>query len=292
MTFAITYKPLFEVKILHLYYLNKGDVEFFSMNDNDKEKQLAGYDISTFFRIVPTSVTQNKLEGHKLVFKRHTSGFTIWVNVSEVDESTPLIALDDTLELSFLLKLNAHTFFNLTHLDLSNAGKLFFFSNKRLNTESPGFPLVPLSSGKLAVNDDFIASSDGEKQVLKELTSAEKNGLFGVIRVSMKGENASLNVTDAQQKISEPFASFQLLFENRKTYWRYFFNTDQKVKKNKDDVDFEDGNPRQLVTNEEHPLTEKGFVSIELDGAELPNPDANMIKPNGADNKIYSEIYM
>lgn len=292
MTFAITYKPLFEVKILHLYYLNKGDLEFFLMNDNDKEKQLAGYDISTLFRIVPSTVTQNKLEGHKLVFKQHNNGFTVWVNVSDVDGSTPLIALDDTLELSFLLKLNAHTFFNLTHLDLSNAGKLFFFSNKHLNTESPGFPLVSLSTGNFAVNDDFVLSSDGEKQVLKDLSGQEKNGLFGVIRISMKGESASLDVTDAQHKINDPFASFQLIFENRKTYWRYFFSTDQKVKKNKDDVDFENGNPRQLITNTDHPLTDKGFVSIELDGAELPNPDAGMIKPNGADNKIYSEIYM
>lgn len=290
MTFAITYKPLFDVKILHLYYLNKGDVEFFSMKEKEKEKQLAGYDISSFFRIVPTTVTRNKLEGHKLVFKRHNSGFTIWVNVSE-DESTPLIAVDDTLELTFLLNLNAHTFFNLTRLDISNTGKLFFFSNKHLSTESPGFPLISLSVENQLVNDDFAVSSDGEKQVLKALTSQEKNGLFGIIQISMKGENVSLNVTDAQHKINDPFTSFQLIFENRKTYWRYFFNADQKVK-NKDDVEKENGSALQLVTKTDHPLTEKGFVSIELDGAELPNPDASMIKPNGADNKIYSEIYM
>ncbi|WP_340112897.1 hypothetical protein [Maribellus mangrovi] len=291
MTFSITYKPLFEVKILHLYYLDKGNDEFFLMNDKDKKKQLADFDISTIFELVPSTVTLRQMAGHKLVFKTTNTGFTVWAHVSENSDSTPLVTLDDTLEFTFLLKLIDHNFYNLTHLDLSNAGKLFFFSNRRLNTESPGFPLIKKSNVTQAAGDDYVLSVEGEKDMLGKLSSSEKKGLFGIINLSMKGDNSTLNITTAQQKIRNPFASFQLVFRNRKTYWRYFFRTDQTVK-NKDDVEKENGSAQQLVTKKDHPLTEKGFIKIELDKGQLPNPDASIIKPNEADNKIYSEIYM
>lgn len=282
---------MFSVNILHQYYLNKGILDFFGMNTADKEKQLAGYDVSNFFKITPSAETYQKMQNHRLVFKTVNTGFLVWVQVSENQETTPLISLDDTLELTFLLNLVNHTFFNYTKLDASNTGKLYHFSNKRLESEVPGFPLIRIASDNQSVNDDYILSDKGFEEITANLTNKEKQRLFSLIQIRIKGENASLDITNSQKDIRNPALAFQVVFENRKTYWRYFFNKDQKVK-NKDDVVEENDNPQQLVTRTDHPLTEKGFVKIELDGAELPNPDASVIKPNGADNKIYSEIYM
>ena len=107
----------------------------------------------------------------------------------------------------------------------------------------------------------------------------------------MKGDNVSLDITDAQGEIPTPIRTFELLFENRKTTWRYIFNNDQKVK-NKDDVKKENGDSKRLITKNEQPLTQKGFVSVELGGIELPNPNSRLIKPDSSSNKIFSEIYM
>lgn len=290
MTFSITYKPLFEIKILHKYFLNKGTEDFFSMDELTKEKQLADFDVSTLFSIVPTLETQRKLKGQNLVFKTSNHGLTVWARLSEGSEVAPLIPVDDSLELTFLLKLLNHTFYNFTNLDMLNVGKLLFFSNKRLSTETPSFPLIKIDDNQI-VDDNYVLSNESQNAELEMLTVSEKENLAGIIRICMKGETTSLDVITAEQEISEPYRVFQILFDNRKTVWRYFFSSDQSVK-NKDDVQEENGNAKQLITKTPQPLTKKGFVSLELDGAELPNPNANLIKPNGDDNEIYSEIYI
>lgn len=277
--------------ILHQYFLNKGTDNFFAMDQAQTEKQLAGYNVSNFLKITPSAETYQKMQNHRLVFKVVNTGFLVWSQVSDNKETVPLISLNSSLKLTFLLKLVNHTFINFTKLDTTVPGELFFFSNKRPDTEVPGFPLIKRSAENTAVSNDYVLSPDGYKSVSDALTSQEKQQVFGVIRICIKGENSSLDITNAQNEIINPAPKFQLVFENRKTIWRYFFNHDQKVK-NKDDVIEENGSARQLVTKNEQPLTETGFVSIELDGGELPNPDASVIKPNTADNKIYSEIYM
>jgi hypothetical protein len=47
-----------------------------------------------------------------------------------------------------------------------------------------------------------------------------------------------------------------------------------------------------LITKNEKPLTQSGFISVELGGVELPNPDTRIVKPDISNNKYYSEIYM
>ena len=107
----------------------------------------------------------------------------------------------------------------------------------------------------------------------------------------MKSENVGLDVTNNAGKIQQPEQSFQLLFENRKTFWRYIFPEEQTVK-NKDDVEVENGNANTLISKTAQPLTQNGFVSIEHGTLELPNPEHYLIKPNKNNNKIYSEIYL
>lgn len=291
MTFSITYKPLFSVKLLHLYFLNKGSNSFFGMNSEETNKQLAGYDVLNFLKITPSTESSQKLLNHRIVFKSVNTGFTLWTQVSESQETLPLIPLNNTLELTFLLTLVNHTFINFTELDTSNAGKLYFFSNKRLATEAPSFPLIGKTANKQPVDGSYIPGTESTTELLNNLSMKEKQNLFGLIRICMKGENASMDIINNQGEINDPASEFQVVFGNRETIWRYFFDEDQQVK-NSDDVKKENGSGRQLITRKAHPLTETGFVSVELDGKELPNPDASSIKPDSSDNKIYSEIYM
>ncbi len=291
MSFTIKYRPLFEVKILHKYFLNKGGEEFLNMSEADKEKQLIGYHFSKFFHVSVSAESRRKLDGHRMVFKSTNAGFTVWTKVSEVNEHVPFVPVNDSLEFTFLLKLNNHTFYNYTDLSFESTGKLFFFSNKRLNTEANNFPLIKKDGSNSTVSDDYIVSNAGERAEFKKLSVSEKKNLFGIVRICMKGNSANLNVINNQGEIRDPYQVYQICFSNRETIWRYFFEEDQQVS-GSDDVKKEDGNSRQLVTRKKQPLTAQGFVSIELDGIELPNPDANLVKPESATNKIYSEIYM
>jgi hypothetical protein len=291
MVFSVKYKALFNVDILHNYFLNKGVEGFDLMSEVDKNIQLNSFDVNTLFSILPTRKTQRQLRGHNLIFKSLNTGFTVWSKVSGTDDNIPFISLDDELSFTFLIQLKDALFYNYTDLKLENSGKLYYFSNRKLDAEPGSFSLINSSGDHNNIDENFVLSDDSIKAELGELSVNEKDNLFGLIRISIKGDNSSQNITNAQGKIQSPHKTFEIQLNNRKTIWRYLFSENQKVK-NKDDVKEEDGDAQQLITKAEQPLTQRGFISIELDGKELPNPNSRLIKPDILTNKYYSEIYM
>lgn len=291
MSYSIQYKELFRVKILHRFFLDKGTDDFKSMNDADQQKQLKDYDFRSFLKVSPTTESRQRLNGYNLVFKQISTGFTIWSKVEENDDALPFIPLADDLEFTFLLQVNDARFYNYTDLKMENADKLYYLSNRQLDTEPNNFPLIDKAGGNFHVDADFILSEDGENEQLQQLQPAEKMNLLGLVRIFMKGDNSSLDVTNAQDEIQEPAPAFEVVFKNRNTVWRYLFDADQQVTGG-DDVKKENGNSKILITKDEHPLTLNGFIPIELGGVELPNPGVALVRPDVSDNTIYSEIYM
>jgi hypothetical protein len=291
MAFSIQYKPLFKVNVFHQYYLNRGADEFKMMNEEKKARQLENYDFQKIINVVPTTETVGKLNGHNLVFKIGNTGFTIWGKVAGINNDEPYIALDDDLYFTFLLKINDTSFFNFTDLDMENSRKLYYFSNRKPASEPANFPLIDKAGGNHNVDDKFVLSVIGENNERKLPENQGQNNLLGIIRIFIKGDTGNLNITNAQAKISNPFKTFELNFKNRKTTWRYFFETNQQVNGN-DDVKKENGSSKILITKTEKPLTNSGFIPVELGVVELPNPDAKLVKPDVLTNKYFSEIYM
>lgn len=290
MAFSVKYVPLFKVEIFHHYFLNKGETAFSSMNNDDKAKQLNIYNIHNCLSIFPTNGTQQKINGHNLVFKKINTGFTLWSKVDENDDRVPFVSLDDDLSFTFLIQIKDPSFYNYTDLKMENAGKLYYVSNRRLSTESGSFPLINKTGGNKKLDDTFILSGESAENELKVLETGEKKNLIGIVRIFVKADIGTLNVTTVQGKIHSPYETFEMVFENRETTWRYFFKSNQQVK-GSDDVKKENGSSKILITKKDYPLTQTGFISVELDGTELPNPSAGLVKP-GATNKYYSEIYM
>lgn len=291
MSYSIQYKELFQVNIFHRYFLDKGLDDFDSLSEEDQQKQLDNYNLQASVKIIPSIETRQKLNGHHLVFKVKSSGFTVWAKVEENDAGTPFILLDDHVNFTFLLQLKDPLFYNYTDLKMANAGKLYYLSNRRLATEPNSFPLIDKAGGNFNVDEDFILSEEAEKEEKESLQTSEKRNLLGLVRIFMKGDNSALNVTNAQGKIPAPSQNFEVVFKNRSTIWRYLFDTNQQVTGG-DDVKKENGDSKILVTKSEQPLTQTGFIPVELGGVELPNPGAALIKPDKSTNKIFSEIYM
>jgi len=289
MTFSIQYKTLFKVDIFHLFFLNNGLNPYFLMTQTEKDKQLDTYDINSFFSIAPSQETIQKLKGRNLVFRNLNNGFTVLAKVTATN--IPFIPLEDDFHLTFLVKIKDPGFYNYTNLALNNLVKLNYFSNRRLSTELPVFPLINKSGDHISITETFSLLAESAVTEEKNLSSGEKINLFGLVKLYMKGDNATLNITNSGGNIPEPYKTFELVFSNRKTFWRYIFRQNQNVK-NKDDVKIESSDPKILVTKTEQPLTQKGFIIIELGKSELPNPTSKLIKPNTLNTKYYSEIYM
>lgn len=291
MSFSVKYKELFRVEILHRYFLNKGTLEFDDMSEENQAKQMRIYNFNRFFKIIPATADLRKLSGRKMVFSQFNSGFGIWAETDANNPQKPLIPIEDSFNLTFIIQVSDNNFLNYTNLELGNARKLHYFSNQRLSSENPGFPLIPLKNLNEVADDTFVLSADSEAEELKQLSAEKQKNLFGIIRIFMKGQNASHDITDAQGNLKANTPTFKLEFLNRSTVWRYIFDTNQSVKP-PDNVKVENGDPRVLVTKTKKPLTQNGFITVELDGEELPNPDVRLIKPGSVNNKIFSEIIM
>lgn len=291
MSFSIQYKPLFKVDIFHLFFLNNGLKTFFSMNAAEAAKQLDGYDLNSFISITPTLKTQEKLKGYNLVFRNLNTGFAVWTKVRNDNNAFPFIPLPNDLSFTFLVKVKDSAFYNYTDLNRNNLGKTLYFSNRRLSTETPGFPLINKAGDHFNINGTFALTPESAATEQIKLSSAEKINLFGLIKLYMKADIPALNIINPDGKIADPAKTFELVFANRKTFWRYIFRKDPKVKNN-DDVEMEASDPMVLISKSELPLTHKGFISIELGGKDLPNPGSQLVKPDTLNTKYYSEIHM
>lgn len=289
MSYSIHYKQLFRVDVLHLFFLDNGTDKFESMNEAEQTKQLNQYNLQSVSRVIPTLETTRHLKGHRLVFKSFSSGFSVWTEVSENEESTPLVALSDDLSLTFLLQMRDSLFFNYTELEPANKGQLLYISNRRPPSEPSDFPLLEKNDDYSPIDKRFLLSENGMEE--EKIDPREAPDLLGVIRLHMKGSSASLNITGDGDKIISPVPAFRVLFGNRKTYWRYIFNSDQQVG-DADPLVKEGDNPKRIITKEAFPLTQTGFISLKLGGKELPNPSPARVKPDPVTHKIFSEIYM
>lgn len=291
MSFSIKYGELFRVNIFHRYFLDKGTKEFRLMDKNDRLNQLRNYNAGAFIKILPDEETTGIFKGHSMVFKETDSGFSVWIKLADNNDNAPFIDIEDDLNLTFTMQIKDSLFYNYTDLKSEDREKLYCLSNRKPDTEPDGFSLIDEAGGTSFFDERFIFSEEGQKNVQSLLPVSRKTGLLGIIRIFMKGDKSELNITDSQYRITVPTKHFEVILKNRNTFWRYLYDSDRQVTA-ADDVKHENGNLKVLVTKNALPLTQTGFVSVELNGTELPNPGVNFIKPDKAENKIFSEIYM
>ena len=72
-----SYATLFEVRLLHHYWLNDGPTAFDDMAQDIRNNRLLTYDSRKIFSIQPTTATASILKGFRCVFKPTTLGFLV-----------------------------------------------------------------------------------------------------------------------------------------------------------------------------------------------------------------------
>ena len=70
MSQSIIYKSLFEVKVRHHYFLNKGEQVWDSMSVDDKDSMEAKFDVREILDITPTTDCNKALNAHSCVFRK------------------------------------------------------------------------------------------------------------------------------------------------------------------------------------------------------------------------------
>lgn len=104
--FRTGYETLFEVQLLHRYFLNVGLTEFDLAPETPAVKAARrAYDVRQWLRLEPSAATQELLRNQRLLFRPTPEGFRVLVAV-KLNPATqlpvPFIALPPSLNFNFL----------------------------------------------------------------------------------------------------------------------------------------------------------------------------------------------
>lgn len=280
MSSTIKYLPIFNLNILHNYFLDTVDTEnsnIIVFDDTQKPEVLSTYNVSDFLRVVPSKNTQRVLKNHRVVFKTATNGATCFISVDQDDK--PIIdATDVTIDL--LIYSRDPSFEKYTDLDATKKG-IYFFTNDSAEADNEIDALASTSRDlelyKVLANSEDEEESDKYEALLSALTGAEQRSLLGIVSIQL----TDLLVGGA---VGDP-TEFKIALKNRKTVWEYL------------DLDQED--TVVLTTGVVQPLMHKGnIIPKEENGTIIPHRSATpfdaFVYPaeTDLDQRIKTQVYI
>ena len=318
MAFRTLYKTLFEIELLHSYFLDDGLSPYISMNDDDKKEQLKKYNFLDYINVIPTYATQATLRNHKLVLRKGLDSFRILGSVIEENNKFKSHRfLENDLKLTFLVYIKDHLFDNYTELTQTD-NRLYYFSNRQPSTEADPYSYIHLSSSNDLITDDFLlteestrqlwfdleqdniraeiatrldlvaeldnddlVTDEGKKIIDQYIQKEQGRGLLGIIELQMVGDD-NMDVLEIDSTDPNDIKSF--LLDPTPVYKLHFQNrkTIWKYIKKSDE--------NELETSSVKPLTRNGFIEIDpdadfsgplptdIDKYIFPNPTVNIIK--------------
>lgn len=106
------YKKLFEVRMLHHYWLDDGSTIYDTLPQDKRTKLLLSYDLRSFLEVIPTVSTNSKLKALGGVFKNTASGFVVAIPMT--------VVIPDEMVFSFIVTVTSSAFYNYTALTFIN----------------------------------------------------------------------------------------------------------------------------------------------------------------------------
>ncbi len=167
---AIVFKRLFEVQILHDYFLTTVDGEsFFDKNKIDKENLILQklqnrlYTTSDLFEIDAVGTTKSILNNYKLILAKTDLGFIVGAEVVVENKAgvtlyKPRFEFSDDTHLTFAIKPTASFFNSISNLSLRPAfPSIYYFTNK----DKDVFDEAPFPYTSLPISNKVKAHQDG-----------------------------------------------------------------------------------------------------------------------------------
>lgn len=281
------YKTLFDIRILHRYFLDEGSFAYElsgSAVQENLDKNRENYSLSAFMTISPTMRTRKVLADYKARFQQYKDG--IRVSLKEIgDDATPFVEFSSKFYLDFTIQINDQFFENYTDI-VWNKNELIYLSNidpvayAPANEKEPD--AVPVVFSRLSQYATEVPGTEIDINLLNDTHPNELVNKFGLIRIHLTGEIDELSLVDpGDNTLFNPITpELNLFLENRKTKWRYFSDNQGTI----------------AYTSVLQPLTKNGYIKTPSGGGnaiQYPNPDAKLIveDPVGS-GEFYSEVYI
>lgn len=171
MSVTVTYEILFEVKILHHYFLNRAQVVFDRIPLAERAALMLSYDCREFVEIRPTASCLQLLRSHRCIFKQTAAGFVVALQThtdpGDPQKRFPFVPFDEDDVFDFTMQITDMNFWNYTALPFTgNSGNMFFFSNRQA-TMPLLFPWLTVSppeyqAGKEYLPGDMLGNKAGD----------------------------------------------------------------------------------------------------------------------------------
>lgn len=108
------YDPLFEVQLLHHYFLDEGQTDFSALDAQKQAKYLLNYDCRQVFHIAPTPATARQLQGFGGLFRATATGFLV--------ACPNAVDLPDSAVFEFTVRVCDANFYQYTALSYRRSG--------------------------------------------------------------------------------------------------------------------------------------------------------------------------
>ncbi|MBS3775877.1 MAG: hypothetical protein KGY70_11860 [Bacteroidales bacterium] len=153
------YKKLFELKVLHLFFLNKGNTEFDSMSPDEQNKIWNTYDLRETLTFHPSSDAARNLNNYNLVFKTTQSGFLVLARVDPNNPDKSFIPISD-LDLTFYMTLDDpfYSNYSLGQVNSLQSRQTCYFNNDAGNNGS-SFPDLSLPPSSFVAGENYETGS-------------------------------------------------------------------------------------------------------------------------------------
>lgn len=202
------YQPYFSLGIYHPYYYQN---------------------LCRDFDLEPTYLCQQILKGHRLVIKTTINGLKLFIPVNS--EGLAVLPLDQSVTLTFLLKLNNPNFTNFTQLEetYQPSQYLYVFSNELNNNDltlkSQIIEFSRLTQAKIALTKAANQAKISTKELLRDFSELElRCGAIAELNSMKRGQIFSL------VEIHPPASQNQeliIFFQAKKQIWSYYLITDK-----------------------------------------------------------------
>ena len=175
----MVYETLFNINLLHAYFLDNGDKKYHAADVNDelstseKEEALTNYKLSECIEIHPNKKTKDIAKNYKLLIRNHPAGIRVLASTLQVNEDdggsvkerySPLIELEDDLVLTFYIKATDSYFENYTDAITKKEEQLYYLSNISSSVTN-----VFDANGSIEIWEDFLLTEQETRKLLYDL---------------------------------------------------------------------------------------------------------------------------
>lgn len=192
------YKRLFEIRLLHHYWLDEGKTVFDQLAQEQREKRLLSYDMRSFLEITPTATTEKAFNGLGCIYKNTALGCMVAV-------ADRTIIPDDAM-FEFMIKVKSAAFYHYTALTLRSQKiyELYHQSEDRIYRYKENVPvlsnLTGVSRGTGSNKALFLSS---EFPPFTAVDKVESIGLSGSALLQLTGDNPGAENQQLNAQVSD-----------------------------------------------------------------------------------------